>query len=96
MMWNDGTKFQGTWTRDKRDEAKGICFEANGTRRPGNWFSGGKLYDNYFVEDEETWEMKYRANISYRRLQALNRLKEAGNGKLPFPIREDKVLDPEG
>lgn len=94
-MWNDGTKFLGNWVKDKRDTVSGICVEANGTLRPGAFF-GVKSYDNYFVEDEEAWEQKYRMDISRRRIQALSNLKALGNGKLPEPIREDKVLDPEG
>jgi hypothetical protein len=51
-------------------------------------------YDQYFVEEESAWEAKYRSAINRKRMEALRRLKV--NGKLPYPIREDKVLDPEG
>jgi hypothetical protein len=96
MAWADGTKFIGVFHFDRRDPMKGVVVDRNGTPWQGHTMQHEMKYDNYFVEEEEGWEVKYRADISRRRLEALAHLKALGNGKLPLPIREDKVLDPEG
>ncbi len=93
MVWADGSKFVGLWKDDKRLAEHAVMYEPDGTLRKSDW-PHQKPYDNYFVEEESIWETRYRTDINRRRLEALLKLKQ--EGKLPYPIREDLVLDPEG
>lgn len=96
MTWEDGTKYVGLWLRDQRVANHGQFVGPNGlpVRSPHAGLVGPRPYDQYFVEEESAWEAKYRGAINRKRMEVLQRLK--ANGKLPYPIREDKVLDPEG
>jgi len=107
MKWKDGSRYEGYWARDRRDvnnmytvRIEGAtlkpsrCYDPDSNPRCEDW-PFPKEYDNYFAEDEDVWEVKYRPEISRRRMFALVKLKEQF-GKVPYPIREEKVLDPEG
>lgn len=92
MTWDDGTKYIGLWVRDARVHGK--CFAPDGRLIEDPVLATAlRPYDQYFMEEESAWEAKYRNHINQKRMEALARLK--AQGKLPFPIREDKVLDPE-
>eukprot|EP01090_Pellita_catalonica_P010806 TRINITY_DN2224_c0_g2_i1.p1 TRINITY_DN2224_c0_g2~~TRINITY_DN2224_c0_g2_i1.p1 ORF type:complete len:420 (+),score=56.03 TRINITY_DN2224_c0_g2_i1:54-1313(+) len=91
MMWSDGSRFEGEWSADKRGIGK--CYDSNGQLRE-SW-AHPKKYDNYFTDPAGTWEIKYRDDISQRRMNALQRLKRENN-ELPTPILEREILLPEG